>query len=171
MIVFAIILLLCIIPLHLCLSLEPELKIKLRWLGISFPLPAGKKSQGKEPTSQPNWRKLKLFRKIYLESKIKMTAFSLQLAVGTGDAAQTARLAGLLWLLWGAIKPLFPRKAAFAVRPVFGPEPALTGRGFCIFRLVPGYIIIVSAKYVFVNYWKDVVRNAGRRNGKKAASD
>lgn len=167
MIIFIILLFLLFTPWDLALEFKQELKIRLLWFGLSFTLPTGKKNQTEQSLSSLSWEKLALFWQIYRESRIKVTALSFQLKLGTGDAAGTALISGWLWTLWGLAGPFLPQKSHFSLVPVFALEPIFKAEGSCIFRLVPGYIIFIGSKNLFEFYWKGRGRTCQRRKKKK----
>lgn len=162
--VLILLLLLLFIPIEVQLA-WPEREVRL--FGLAFSLPAGRNRQKKRAVS---FEKLKLFWKICEKGGIKIKALSLEVEFSAGDSSLSAQLYGLLWAVWGAIRPVLPPEAVLKATPVFTEEVFLRGRVYCIFRLIPGYIMITTVKILIEEFWKGGFSGAGRRRRKKASN-
>ncbi len=152
MIIFAILLFLLLTPWQLRLDFGRELKLSLGKFGLFFSLP--KTSGKRDGLGEVLWEKVILYKKLYREGGVGIAFLALNLELGTGDAAATALALGSLWAVVGAISPFLPRNAEICAQPLYGPEPSLRVWGRCIFRLVPGYIIIVWIKNLYEDHLK-----------------
>lgn len=93
----------------------------------------------------------------YIQKKIVLETLSWKTEFGTGDAAVTGILFGILWGIKGNLfamiqKHIHSKNISFHVVPYFDQEIFKT-RIHCIITLKIGYAIIASIKFVHV-YWK-----------------
>lgn len=104
---------------------------------------------------QTDWARFLTPRKIgrYLFQRIKILSLSLKAAVGTGDAAETAVLLGVLWAVIGSAATSISRIKSMKTKPVLELYPLYDRRalniGFeCIACLRPFHIIITVFLYL-----------------------
>jgi len=107
----------------------------------------------------------------YVGKKITLKAFRLEVDAGTGDAAETGVISGLLWILAGtassAVLNAFRQAKNFdflmKVTPYFS-EKKLAVKLYCIFDIKLVHIIVVGIKYKTSRIGKREAKKKNQRN-------
>lgn len=134
--------------------------------GFFFSLP--KRGPGGE---KHQWEKLPQDLSFYRKSHTRLHSLGFELRLGTGDAALTALAVGLLWALFASCRSFFPEKTRLKILPSFKEQPELAVTFSCIFRILPGYIIITTIENFLGKTWERWSLSWKMKNGDTPSKD
>ncbi len=89
-------------------------------------------------------------------------SIDVNVALGTGDAASTGIAAGMLWGMWGAIRPFLPPscRSQVSIQPHFN-ERRLSVWAQCIFHFKLGHIILTGLRSILRDNFQKGAKSVG----------